>query len=1147
MPKHRSAPSPGGGKSRKTVQNQQDVRKKRFYDPTRRLHRVMPPVLAAVALYLLIALAGAYHGERVGFLGWGIAVLALGLFSASAFALPLLIFFHGVFWKSDIRKRRIGLRVFYSLAILSVLSAVLCVLAGTPSETPAEAFRQGLQLRGHGLVGTLLGAVLLKMTGITGLAIIGFLLLYLFCVTFGGFAFCRRMLRCLKIPRPAVLRAGQGTAIREERKETVMTKFQHQDRQSGDESFASLRAKLEQEEAQALSPRPRGVTAEDVVPDPKGEKKKQFTPRQAPFDPDIFLEITHEEMPEAAPQPVQPAPTTERRTGPALAREIFGKSSSEEFNLNVAGLSEGDFAIRELPTADREATEILRPITTSPIVQKKARSLSEVELPSEDPFVQALNARKRDQERMEAARQKALEQQRLKQEEQEAALRDAQRLAEARRKAEEEEQRLREVQAQADANKRLLEKMQEQTREQEQLLAQAREAVAQREQQLRQMGTGTTPPPAPDPEPPRENLRSPAEPARPSTAGLYNAGQVHTLSDEDEDDEDEYPVRRPPVYEDEDEDEDPDEEGEDEDEDEYEDDEEDEDEDGGEAIGGRELYANAFGAAPLGSSTIQRNYGSYYQQPRDDEIHVTKSMVHNDPVPPPPPAPQKETLPPVDYSNYQYPPLSLLDPANPQGGATDEETEANAEKLLDALESFRIHASISNISRGPRITRYELVPERGVRVKSIAGLVDDLALALSTAGLRIEAPIPGMPAIGIEVPNKKAATVSLSELLDTDEFRSADSKTTVCVGSDVTGLPVYGNIAKMPHVLIAGATGMGKSVCINAILLSLLYKARPDEVKLILVDPKKVELNVYNGIPHLLVPVVVEPQKAAGALLWAVGEMEKRFSMIEVTGVRDIKGYNAKVRQDPSIGAPMSQIVIVIDELNDLMMSARDAVEDSIMRIAQKARAAGIHLIIGTQRPSVDVITGTIKANIPSRIAFHVSSQTDSRTILDMAGADKLLNNGDMLFFPVGYPKPLRVQGAFVKDDEVERVTSFLKQYTDGKAIYDPEVMEGIEREAEKCAAQNAKKERNAPEGGSDDRDDDVFAEPQFMEALEVAVRLGEISTSKLQTKLRIGFQKATYYIERMEEMGFVGSRSGTKMRQVLINEDQLLEIKARH
>ena len=491
---------------------------------------------------------------------------------------------------------------------------------------------------------------------------------------------------------------------------------------------------------------------------------------------------------------------------------------------------------------------------------------------------------------------------------------------------------------------------------------------------------------------------------------------------------------------------------------------------------------------------------------------------------------------------YVYPPLSLLKPSETVAGSSDEEIRRNSESLLETLASFNVQASIRHVSRGPRITRYELIPKRGVRIRNITNLQDDISMNLATAGIRIEAPIPGLSAVGVEVPNRKSTAVRLRDMLDHESFRSAASKTTVCVGSDVTGEPVYGDIAKMPHALIAGATGMGKSVCINAILLSLLYKASPEEVKLILVDPKKVELGVYNGIPHLLVPVVVEPQKAAGALVWAVGEMERRFNMIEAAGIRDIKGYNRIVRERGE--KPLPQIVIVIDELNDLMMSARDAVEDSICRIAQKARAAGIHLLIGTQRPSVDVITGVIKANIPSRLAFHVSSQVDSRTILDMTGAEKLLNNGDMLFFPVGVPKPIRVQGAFVEDDEVEAVTTFLKRGVGGAAVYDDEVMANIEREAEKCMPKDKRADRSELDGI--DGGDDLLSDPQFVAAVEIAIGLGQISTSKIQTKLRIGFQKATNFVEAMEEMGIVGPLNGSKPRDVLITADQFLEMKAR-
>ena len=503
---------------------------------------------------------------------------------------------------------------------------------------------------------------------------------------------------------------------------------------------------------------------------------------------------------------------------------------------------------------------------------------------------------------------------------------------------------------------------------------------------------------------------------------------------------------------------------------------------------------------------------------------------------------EKEALEAM-YASYEFPPFSLLTPSEEtQAVNITEEINANAAKLVETLTSFNVRTHITSVSRGPRITRYELVPDAGVRIRSIANLIDDISMNLASAGIRIEAPIPGKSAVGIEVPNKISSTVRLRELLETDAFRNAGPRTTVCVGADVTGDPVFCDLAKMPHTLIAGATGMGKSVCINTIIASILYKARPDEVKLILVDPKKVELGVYNGIPHLLVPVVIDPKKAAGALSWAVCEMERRFDLIEEIGVRDIKGYNKERENHPEY-EKLPHIIIIIDELNDLMMVASDSVEASICRIAQKARAAGIHLIIGTQRPSVDVITGTIKANIPSRMAFHVASQIDSRTILDTTGAEKLLNNGDMLFYPVGVPKPLRVQGAFISDDEVEKITGFLKQNVPTDA-YNRDIMEDIERESEKCA-QNGRRSEASSTSTDDDREE-TLANPKFREAVEVAIDEGKISTSLIQRRLKLGFGKAARFIDIMQKMGIVSEPDGQKPRTTLITRDQYYEMLSR-
>ena len=511
----------------------------------------------------------------------------------------------------------------------------------------------------------------------------------------------------------------------------------------------------------------------------------------------------------------------------------------------------------------------------------------------------------------------------------------------------------------------------------------------------------------------------------------------------------------------------------------------------------------------------------------------------------PKPKEEPKEKPVVDYSNYKFPPIDLLKAPPPMDDADAQmEINDNGEKLIDTLESFRVQATIKGYDRGPRITRYEVVPARGVKVSAITNLFDNISLALAADGVRMEAPIPGKSAIGFEIPNKKPSNVYLRDLIESEEFRSSDSKTLVCMGKDVAGMPIYGDIAKMPHVLVAGATGMGKSVCINAMMLSILFRARPDEVRLIMIDPKKVEFQPYNGIPHLLVPVVIDPKQAAGALMWAVDEMEKRFDLIEQMRVKKIDDYNAKVRENPELGTPMPKIIIVIDELNDLMIQVRDPVENLIMRIAQKARAAGIHLIIGTQRPSVNVITGVIKANIPSRISCKVASAVDSRTILEMTGAEKLLDRGDMLFFPVTRQKPLRVQGAFVSDTEVDNILDFLRAQAKGQDSYDADVLEQINRAASKCSKSK----------GSDDDDDDddgstgegYLNDQTFLDAVKVALHAGKISTSLLQRKLSIGFGRAAKYIDIMEDLGVVGEKNGQKPRDVLISMQEWEELLSR-
>jgi S-DNA-T family DNA segregation ATPase FtsK/SpoIIIE len=465
------------------------------------------------------------------------------------------------------------------------------------------------------------------------------------------------------------------------------------------------------------------------------------------------------------------------------------------------------------------------------------------------------------------------------------------------------------------------------------------------------------------------------------------------------------------------------------------------------------------------------------------------------------------------YTKYNFPSLSFLKKdTSRQNIFSEKELLSNAQVLEKTLDSFGVQAKVVQVSCGPMITRYEIQPQPGVKVSRIVNLADDIALTLAASDVRIEAPIPGKAAIGIEVPNKTNAIVHLRDVLDTTEFQTSHSKLTIALGKDIGGNPVIADLSEMPHLLIAGATGSGKSVCINTIITSILYKSHPNEVKLLLIDPKVVELSVYNGIPHLFVPVVTDAKKAAAALNWMVSEMEKRYQMFAQEGVRDINRYNELCEENP-----LCKILVIIDELADLMMISPRDVEDSICRLAQMARAAGIHLVVATQRPSVDIITGLIKANIPSRISFAVSSQVDSRTILDMAGAEKLLGKGDMLFFPVGAAKPTRIQGAYISENEVEKIVEYVKRQmgpTYEKSLLD---VKDVAHE---------KKEEDLDE--------------LFNEALAVIIDSGQASISMLQRRLRIGYTRAARIIDQMEEKGFIGGYDGSKPREILITKERV-------
>ena len=484
----------------------------------------------------------------------------------------------------------------------------------------------------------------------------------------------------------------------------------------------------------------------------------------------------------------------------------------------------------------------------------------------------------------------------------------------------------------------------------------------------------------------------------------------------------------------------------------------------------------------------------------------------------------------VEDEHYEYPPVELLSKGKKASRGSAKMLADTAAKLQKTLYSFGVSAKVENVSVGPTITRYELKPAEGTRVSKIANLADDIALNLAAETIRIEAPIPGKQAVGIEVPNKEKEAVHLREVIESSEFENNKSKLSVALGKDVAGKTIIADIGKMPHVLIAGSTGSGKSVCINSIITSIIYNAKPSEVKLVMVDPKVVELSVYNGIPHLLIPVVTDPKKAAGALAWAVQEMDDRYNKFAQKGVRDLKGYNKAIEKENE-NAKLPQIVIIIDELADLMMVAAKEVEEAICRLAQKARAAGMHLVIATQRPSVDVITGLIKANVQSRIAFAVSSQVDSRTILDSTGAEKLLGKGDMLFYPVGASKPLRVQGAFVSDDEVEKIVDFIKMNA-GEVSYSEDIIESIEK------SNKSDKELLESEACEDDSD------PFLQDAIETVIETGQASTSFIQRRFKVGYARAGRIIDQMEERGIISGYQGSKPREVLMSKEKWEELK---
>ena len=537
------------------------------------------------------------------------------------------------------------------------------------------------------------------------------------------------------------------------------------------------------------------------------------------------------------------------------------------------------------------------------------------------------------------------------------------------------------------------------------------------------------------------------------------------------------------------------------------------------------VYKSKEAAAEISAAIYRDNSPiSASTKTEDDNIARIEELI----------SPKKETEEPAfvapDYSDYSLPSLDLLSPDEPaEADSLEAEIQKTAESIINILADFGVSVSIENVERGPRLTRYEIIPQKGVKVSSILNLVDDIAICLGVSNIRAEAPIPGRSAIGLEIPNHKSTPVRLRTLLENEEFKSSKSPTVTALGRDISGKPIFEDIAKMPHLLIGGATGMGKSVCINAMITFMLYKASPDELKLLLIDPKQVEFTSYKNIPHLLMPIIFNPREAVAALKWVINEMERRYELLFNLKVRNIQTYNETVEKENRL----PRIVVIIEEFADLMIQVQNPIEMLVTRIAQKARAAGIYLIIATQRPSTNVITGLIKANIPSRIAFRVSSHIDSKTLLDCGGAEKLLGKGDALYAPSGSPKPYRMQCPFISDNEVAAVTEYIRN-TAGEAVYDAKILSYVEEEAKKLQW-GYRKYLNEEEP----QETDYTNDRQFLDAVDIAIITRKISTSLIQRKLAIGYGKAAKFIDIMEDMGIVGEACGSRPREVLITAEE--------
>ncbi len=1089
-----------------------------FYDPNLRLHSVLAVLLAVLALFMTFSFLLRGHAGQAGN---GMADALLGSFSYTAYLIPIMMLVHAVLWRQDVRNRALVAKALCFIPVLLLSATLAEVLAPTFQHATYDAgaaYLAGQTLAGGGAIGGAIGYALYRTVGMVGIILLCAIVYPLYAALY-----FRVLAKELYTRAHLAIKARriERAKLREERRAAETAKKAEEKQQRATMKEEERQVRLEEQRAALAMRREAAITKQaqkqqPTLP-PKAEEEplpqaptKQPANREAQAAPSVRerilfnmqapanTNVVQRRLPDAIEEaPTAPTGTRERRRAlfadleedqPALARRaVEEKPTTEKRNKQLFDFDHMPITAPEgnTPRPERTAVPVRPPkgnYENTPIANDPMRNKGQVDLTHDSLAITKEDIRPHK------------------------ATQDEPTSAPSAKQSDGKSHTTSAVSPLGKLFRRHAAAM-------AQSAADTQQGEPKPEEQgmdyFRQIATSANERPAPDAErimqhpdvlpmpqrkPPVEELRA-AETVRPSNT----AAPIEDVQEETE------PPRVPNAAQ-------------------------------------NPFHPQNNPHYQEAATTPPPRYNGVQDASLFSPTGMTKKPVQQAmPVKPmPQPAPPQRPKP----KPYQYPPISLLTvPEVVDEGNITAEVQSNAEKLVTTLDNFRVRTQVTGYSRGPRITRYEVVPEAGIRVRAISALVEDISMSLATSGIRIEAPIPGKSAVGIEVPNSKSTLVRLRAMLDSEKFRNFPDKTMVCLGGDVTGQPVYCDLAKMPHLLVAGATGMGKSVCINSIITSLLYKATPAEVKLIMIDPKKVEFNIYAGIPHLLVPVVTDPKKAAGALSWAVNEMERRFSLIEQAGVRDIKGYNQQVSESGA-GEMLPKIIIIIDELHDLMMSAADAVETSIARIAAKARAAGIHLLIGTQRPSVDVITGTIKANIPSRIAFHVSSQVDSRTILDFTGAEKLLTHGDMLFAPAGAPKPLRVQGAFVDDKEIDRVVEFLKTNNEVDSTLGEEIMADIEREAEKCVPQ--KKSAAEDEGGGSNIPTDDDDNHLQWAALQVGFEFGKMSTSLLQRKLSIGYGKAAKILDALEDQGYISPPDGSRPREIRITQEEFKEMMAR-